>query len=508
MDKGIILVTIFVLGLLGAGVFLLQINNDTEESVQFIESPSQSQPVVINEREDNPESNQVGRQVVELPEDAEIIRTQEEMERLENEALADAELEAQREERAENLEERNARAREEALAEAREQIAADAEARKEEAEAAREAQRAAQREAIESRRRQIQSCNLECLQERQLAQEIEMCELAGGEPVRLGAGIDCIGLIGLEVSALTKKTEFMFPADDCVDDECRFENPSIIQMNDGTYYMYIKRTGLQGSDDVVALYTSVDGNSWDLKTDSLSSIFDSASFANAILTDDGVRIYFDLEIDSDEGGVGIASALSENGIDGWVDEGLIIEPRKSFEDLSAVEASTLSGAKVITTNSGEYRMYLTETFVVGFALDSVSKVWGLSSQDGLVWSWDEEVTLEYSEDFEGVGKTIYVDSVSEVEVVQFGNGWLMFYTANSELFAATSDNGVNGWKKIGSLDLEITDVTIISLGSARTSDAQYKIYGEEGNDSEEAGARVEATTVGKNWISSFTLTVS
>ena len=84
----------------------------------------------------------------------------------------------------------------------------------------------------------------------------------------------------------------------------------------------------------------------------------------------------------------------------------------------------------------------------------------------------------------------------------------MFYTANSELFAATSYNGVSGWKKIGSLDLKITDVTIISLGSARTSDAQYKIYGEEENDSEEAGARIEATTVGKNWISSFVLTVS
>ena len=133
---------------------------------------------------------------------------------------------------------------------------------------------------------------------------------------------------------------------------------------------------------------------------------------------------------------------------------------------------------------------------------------GINFNRGLVWSWDEEVTLEYSEDFEGVGKTIYVDSVSEVEVVPFGNKWLMFYTANSELFAATSDNGVNGGKKIGALDLKITDVTIISLGSARTSDAQYKIYGEEENDSEEAGARIEATTVGKNWISSFVLTVS
>ena len=63
MDKGIILVAIFVLGLLGAGVFLLQVGNDVED-VQFIESPSQSQPVVIGDREDIPEPNQAGRQVV------------------------------------------------------------------------------------------------------------------------------------------------------------------------------------------------------------------------------------------------------------------------------------------------------------------------------------------------------------------------------------------------------------------------------------------------------------
>ena len=504
MDKGIILVAIFVLGLLGAGIFLLQVGNDVE-NVEFIESPSQSQPVVIGDREDIPEPNQAGRQVVELPEDQEIIRTAEEQERIEKEALADAELEAQREERAENLEERNARAREEAIAEAREQAAADEEARN----AEREAARAAQREAIEARKKAIQSCNLECLQERERAAEIEMCELAGGVPVAVGAGVDCTGLITLETSGVTKETEFMFPVDSCVDD-CRFESPSIIQMSDGTYYMYIKRVGLDGFTDGFVLFTSLNGADWDLETDSLSSVFDGASFANAVLTNDGfVRIYFDLDIDSDqrgESGVGIASALSENGIDGWVDEGLIIEPRRSFEDLSAVEASTLSGAKVITTNSGEYRMYLTETFVVGFALDSVSKVWGLTSTDGLVWSWDEEVTLEYSEDFEGVGKTTYVDGVSEVEIVPFGNGWLMFYTANSELFAATSDNGINGWKKIGSLDLEITDVAIISLGSARTSDAQYKIYGEEEKVSGEVD-REEVNTVGKNWISSFVLTV-
>ena len=209
-----VMIAIFVLGLLGAGIFLLQTGSDVE-NVQFIESPSQSQPVVIGDREDIPEPNEgIGRQAVELPEDVEIIRTQEELERLENEALADAELEAQREERAEDLEERNAKAREEAIAEAREQAAADEEARN----AEREAARAAQREAIEARKRAIQSCNLECLQERERAAEIEMCELAGGVPVAVGAGVDCTGLITLEKSGVTKETEFMFPVDSCVDD--------------------------------------------------------------------------------------------------------------------------------------------------------------------------------------------------------------------------------------------------------------------------------------------------
>ena len=124
--KGIIIVAIFVLGLLGAGVFLLQIDNDSEESVQFIESPSQPQQVVVNDR-DVPEPNEgIGRQVVELPEGEEVILSLEEEEKLAQEAEEQAILEAERvvreAEREERLEERNARAREDAIAEAREAV--------------------------------------------------------------------------------------------------------------------------------------------------------------------------------------------------------------------------------------------------------------------------------------------------------------------------------------------------------------------------------------------------
>ena len=155
-----------------------------------------------------------------------------------------------------------------------------------------------------------------------------------------------------------------------------------------------------------------------------------------------------------------------------------------------------------------YKMYVVETFVVGFALDPVSKVWGLTSDDGLEWSWEKEPALEYSEDFEGDGKTKFVDGVSEIEIVPFGNQWLMFYMANSELYVAKSDVLGNDWKKFGVLGIDVGDITIINLGSARTGDDQFLVYGEQKKVPEEAGARVEATTVGKNWISSFVLTVS
>ena len=67
--KGIIIVAIFVLGLLGAGVFLLQIDNDSEESVQFIESPSQPQQVVVSDRENVPEPNEgIGLSLIHISE--------------------------------------------------------------------------------------------------------------------------------------------------------------------------------------------------------------------------------------------------------------------------------------------------------------------------------------------------------------------------------------------------------------------------------------------------------
>ena len=148
-----VMIAIFVLGLLGAGIFLLQTGSDVE-NVQFIESPSQSQPVVIGDREDIPESNEgIGRQAVELPEGERILLSPEEEAEIAEAEVEEARIAAEREERQRDLEERNRQNREAALAEV------EAQAAREEAE--RENARAELIEGIEGRAREQNVCNSE-----------------------------------------------------------------------------------------------------------------------------------------------------------------------------------------------------------------------------------------------------------------------------------------------------------------------------------------------------------
>ena len=471
-------VVVFVVGLLAGGVFLLQLGNDTEGGVQFIEVPSQPQQIV-GDREDIPEPNEGvgrGRQAVELPEGEKILLSPEAEAEIAEAEAEQAAIEAEREERQRDLEERNAQAREDAIAEAREA----AERERNWLALVEEAALDAQREAIGVRDGSAE--------ERDAAKE---CELKGGDFIAIG-DFDCANVINFEVSELVKETEFMFPINDCVDDECRFENPSIIQMNNGMYHLYINRVGWEGKDNGFVLYTSIDGYNWELKSDPLDAVvFDGVKVANAFGTDDGgVRIYFDVKV-----GGGIASAYSVNGIDAWIDEGLIIESR--------INSSVLSGAKVITTNNG-YRMYLVETTEVPNAFSSTLEelLWGMSSVDGDDWVWDEEVTLEYTEEQEGFGRNSYVYGVSDPEIVQMDDGtFLMFYSANGELYAAKSNDGID-WRKTGAVGVKGVDVSMVALGENK-----FLVYVEVAKISGEVD-RDEATTVGLSWISSFILTAS
>ena len=188
-------------------------------------------------------------------------------------------------------------------------------------------------------------------------------------------------------------------------------------------------------------------------------------------------------------------------MDAWIDEGLIIESRTG--------SSALSGAKVITTNDG-YRMYLAETAEVvegvsgsrrAVLVDRI-RIWGMSSVDGDDWVWDEGIALEYAEEKEGFGRNSYVHSVSDPEVVRMDDGtFLMFYSANGELYAAKSNDGID-WRKTGAVGVKGVDVSMVALGGDR-----FLVYAEVAKISGEVD-RDEATAVGLSWISSFVLTAT
>ena len=258
--KGIIIVAIFVLGLLGAGVFLLQTDNDSEESVQFIESPSQPQQVVVNDR-DVPEPNEgIGRQVVELPEGQKILLSPEEEAEIAEAEAEEARIVAEREERQRELEERNRQNREAALAEV------EAQAAREEAE--RENARAEIIEGIAGRAREQAFCNSECLEKREREKFVNAC-LEEWVPV-------CDVLVpqaknfGFVVSDVLEITEFVIPDEGCEGllesrarntnflVSCGFSDPSVVIMPSGEYFMYINRFDYVDKEDALLLYASVD----------------------------------------------------------------------------------------------------------------------------------------------------------------------------------------------------------------------------------------------------------
>ena len=260
MDKGIIIVAVFVVGLMAGGVFLLQSGNDTEGGVQFIEVPSQPQQVVVGDREDIPEQGVGrGRQAVELPEGEKILLSPEEEAEIAKEEAEQAAIEVEREKRQRDLEERNAQNREDALAEVEAEV--EAQAAREEAE--RENARAEIIEGIEGRAREQNVCNSECLEKREREKFVNAC-LEEWVP-------SCDVLVpqaknfGFVVSDVLEITEFVVPDESCkgllesrnrntnTPVSCGFSDPSVVIMASGEYFMYVNRFDYVDKEDALLL---------------------------------------------------------------------------------------------------------------------------------------------------------------------------------------------------------------------------------------------------------------
>ena len=514
--KGIIIVAIFVLGLLGAGLFLLQIDDDSGESVQFIESPSQPQQVVVSDRENAPEPNEgIGRQVVELPEGQKILLSPEEEAEIAEAEAEEARIVAEREERQRELEERNRQNREAALAEV------EAQAAREEAE--RENARAEIIEGIAGRAREQAFCNSECLEKREREKFVNAC-LEEWVPV-------CDVLVpqaknfGFVVSDVLEITEFVIPDEGCEGllesrarntnflVSCGFSDPSVVIMPSGEYFMYINRFDYVDKEDALLLYTSVDGLNWELKSDPLDAVvFADVTMAMARVTEDGgVRVYYSIPTGNENEGW-IGSAYSVNGVSDWVFEGTL------FESIDG------TGPEVIKLDDDSFVMYFAKDIIKSEDLSAetiLTEIGSAISVDGKNWVLNEDSSLIFSDDYEGMNKVIEESIISGTVlnpgIVRLDDGrWLMVYTAssihpvcgnfnctsllplvNEELWAATSEDGIV-WEKIGSLGLRGSDATIVSLGENR-----FRVYA--GDVDTTRGILTDE--IESHWVSTFVITV-
>jgi len=95
----------------------------------------------------------------------------------------------------------------------------------------------------------------------------------------------------------------------------------------------------------------------------------------------------------------------------------------------------------------------------------VAAIYGASSQDGLSWVRDQEPTIAYETQVEGVGKEYASPQVLHPFVMRWPEGgYLMFYNSHQRVFAAYSRDAVT-WEKLGYTGIGGADADAILLAN-------------------------------------------
>lgn len=232
-----------------------------------------------------------------------------------------------------------------------------------------------------------------------------------------------------------------------------YADPSVIKMPDGTYFMYLNRFNQQGSGYFVL--TSKDALEWKEKTD---IIFAGVATGRAFLADKGVRFYYPTATPrtASDPPSNIISSFAEDGINFRKDSGVRIQPRQGFY---------ISGPAIIRLKDGTYRMFFDESDIESGNVQK-SEIYGASSSDGLNWNRDEEPAI-VAEDTVETGN---IKQVLHPFVVEWKNGYLMFYNSHIRVFAAYSEDGFK-WQKLGNTGLTGADVNAIAL-----PDSSFRVY--------------------------------
>lgn len=247
-------------------------------------------------------------------------------------------------------------------------------------------------------------------------------------------------------SATTAKSKITVLAEGTLVLPNGYADPTVVAYSGG-YRMYANRQS--GGPSGYETFISADGGSWTKEHDAVLS---GVATGRAIVLPDGIRFYYPgmQPINPSDPPADMYSSFSTDGVTFTKDPGVRLSPRD--------DAHYVEGPTVFQLPDNSWRMYFNENSIAsGNQRDGV--IWGASSKDGLEWTRDEEPTLEAGDDeTKQEGKPAQWKQVLHPFVVKNPKGgYLMFYNSHSEMYAATSTDGLK-WERLGRIGITGADL--------------------------------------------------
>ncbi len=221
-----------------------------------------------------------------------------------------------------------------------------------------------------------------------------------------------------------------------------YADPTVAKTASG-YRLYVNRQS--GSPSGYLTYTSTDGKTWTKEKD---SVITGAATGRAVTLSNGVRFYYPgmQPINPSDPPADMFSAFAADGLKFTKDSGKVLSPIDA--------AHYVEGPTVFQLPDKTWRMYFNEnTTAAGNQRDGI--IWGASSPDGMTWTRDSKATLESSTTEAAAGQWKQV--LHPFVLVNPKGGYIMFYNSHSEMYAATSTDGLQ-WTKIGKIGIHGADL--------------------------------------------------
>jgi hypothetical protein len=247
-----------------------------------------------------------------------------------------------------------------------------------------------------------------------------------------------------------------------------FADLTIIKLKDESYLMYLHH--FDDSVDSILdttrgsyAYSSNDGLDWEQVSDEkiLATGAPRAHWINGELTifhgwhpDD-----VDMGGESEFGDLVYSTTVDGLGIDF---EGLAVEAREDY--------SIISGS-VIELNKGGYQIYFDEESTTSDTVGS-GEIWSAYSEDGASWDRELSASIAYSDVEKLATGGVDIEQVLKPKVLYWESyeQYVMFYNSHSEVFLATSLDGVS-WEKEGAIGIHGADVDAIE-----NDDGSLRLY--------------------------------